>query len=352
MTKADGGTAPHANRDVVVIGASAGGVVAVAQLARMLPPDLPAAVLVVVHRGVGKPAYLAEILDGIGTLRAVLAEEGMKLEPGRIYTAPSDRHLLVGKDHLHVRRGPRENRVRPAVDPLFRSAAVNCTTRVIGVVLTGMLDDGTAGLLAVKRCGGLALVQDPSEAAFDQMPRSALAHVAVDHVASLAGLAGLLPELVRAPCSPPIEPSERLRIEALIAAQELIVEPDKNPLGKLAPLTCPECHGAMYEIDDDFLRYRCHTGHAFTAKALRSAQSESWERALYDALRVQEEQGALVRRMALEARLRGRLGDADDYERRAVSYDEGAQIIRQMLARGPSLANDSHDAIISGSSEG
>ena len=172
-------------------------------------------------------------------------------------------------------------------------------------------------------------------------------------MAPLGELAGLLAELTRQPGPPPLEPPERLRIEALIAAQELIVEPDHNPLGKLAPLTCPECHGAMYEIhDDDFLRYRCHTGHAFTAEALRSAQTESWERALYEALRVQEEQGALVRRMAIDARLHGRSDTAEDFERRAVSYDEGAQLIRQMLGRGPHHANGSHDAIVTGGSEG
>src|SRR4051795_8584407 len=180
------------NRDVIVIGGAAGGVEAVTRLARGLPADLPAAVLVAIHRGPDGAGLLAEILDAAGPLPAAMAEEGQPLERGRIYVAPPDRHLLVGHDHVHVRRGPRENRTRPAIDPLFRSAAANCTSRVIGVVLSGMQNDGSSGLLAIKRCGGLAVVQDPKDARFGEMPASAIAHGAVDHVSRLAELPDLL----------------------------------------------------------------------------------------------------------------------------------------------------------------
>jgi two-component system chemotaxis response regulator CheB len=322
-------------RDVIVIGASAGGVEALKRLAAGLPADLSAAVFVVIHRADGPPSYLADILDAAGPLAAATAEDGQAFARGRIYVAPPDRHLLVGRDHVHVRRGPRENRMRPAIDPLFRSAAVNCSVRVIGVVLTGMLDDGTAGLVAIRRCGGVAVVQDPGSAEYPDMPRSAIRHAAADHVRPLHAIPALLRELAAQPCPPPVEVPQTLRMEALIAAQELGMDPDQNRLGKLSPLTCPECHGSMYEIHDEggLLRFRCHTGHAFTAESLRAAQAESWERALYGALRAQEEQMALVRRMAQEARERGHLRSASDFEGRARSYQEGAEIIRRMLGR-------------------
>jgi two-component system chemotaxis response regulator CheB len=323
------------HRDVVVIGASAGGLEAVRRLVAALPGDLPAALFVVIHRGDSSPSLLAEILDAAGRLPAVAARRDERFEQGRIYVAPPDHHLLVGHDHLHARRGPRENRARPAVDPLFRSAAVSCSSRAIGVLLSGMLDDGTAGLLAIRRCGGTTLVQDPCEAQFGDMPRSAIAHGAADHVVSVDAMAGLLDELTHGPCPPPVDAPDRLRIEALIAAQELVMDPDHNRLGRLSPLTCPECHGVLYEIDEDgFLRFRCHTGHGFTAKSLCEAQREAWEQALYNALRTQEEQMVLARRLASEARERRRLRSAEEFDGRARGYAEGAEIIRRLLGNG------------------
>lgn len=334
-------------RDVVVVGASAGGVAAVRRLVAELPPDFGAALFVTIHRGLQGPPVLAQVLDSAGPLPAAAARDGEPFAPGRIYVAPPDRHLLVGRDHVHVRRGPRENRSRPAIDPMFRTAAVHCSSRVVGVLLTGMLDDGTAGLLAIRRCGGLAVVQEPSDALFDSMPRSAIAHGAADEVVTLARLPELLARLVRQPRPPPVEPPDALRYEAMIAAQELRMDPDHNVLGTLAPLTCPDCHGAMHEIrENGLIRYRCHTGHAFTAEALRAAQTEEIEKALYNALRSQEEQLALMRRMAEEAALHrggGGAAAAADYERRARSYAEGVEIIRRLLANGRRAPADTVD---------
>ena len=323
------------NRDVIVIGGSAGGVEAVTRLVRGLPADLPAAVLVAIHRGLDGAGLLAQILDAAGPLPAAMAEEGQPLERGRILVAPPDRHLLVGDDHVHVRRGPRENRTRPAVDPLFRSAAVNCSTRVIAVVLSGMLNDGSSGLRAVKRCGGLAVVQDPRDAPYPDMPDNALAHAEADHVLPLAGIAPLLARLAASPRPPPPEVPEEIRIEALIAAQELTVMPDQHRFGPLSPLACPDCHGTMQEIrEGGLVRYRCHTGHAFTLEALRLAQDEAWERTLYAAMRAQQEQAMLCRRLAEEARLRGQVRGLEEFARRTRDYEEGAETIRQLLARG------------------
>jgi two-component system, chemotaxis family, protein-glutamate methylesterase/glutaminase len=312
--------------DVVVVGGSAGSVEAALRLVRGLPADLPAALFVAIHRGPERPTYLAELLDAAGPLTAVQAEEGMPVRRGRIYVAPPDRHLLVGRDHVHVRRGPKENRTR--------SAAVTCTTRVVGVILSGALDDGTAGLLAVRRCGGIGVAQDPGDAEHAAMPASAIANGAVDHVRPVAGLASLLARLAQEPCGQPVEPPDELRMEALIAAQELIMDPEQQKrLGTVVPLTCPECHGALYEIrEDGFLRFRCHTGHAFTADALRSDQEDAWERALYQALASQEEQLTLLRKMAEDARERGLPVNAQSYEQRARGYEEGAEIIRALIA--------------------
>lgn len=328
------------NRDVIVIGGSAGGVEAMRALAHGLPADLPAAVLVTIHRGPDHPGLLAQVLDAAGPLPAVMAEEGQRLERRRIHVAPPDRHLLVEREHLHVRRGPRENRMRPAVDPLFRSAAATCSTRVIGVVLSGMQNDGTSGLLAIKRCGGLAVVQDPKEAAYPDMPRNALAHVAVDHVLPLAGIAPLLVELAATARPPPVkEVPEEIRIEALIAAEELFVMPDQHRLGTLSPLTCPECDGSMQEIrEDGLVRYRCHTGHAFTLETLRLAAGEAWERTLYGAMRAQQQQAMVARRIAEEARRQGNERSAAEFAHRARDYEEGAAVIRRLAARGSAAA--------------
>lgn len=330
------------NRDLIVIGGSAGAIEALRSIVRRLPADLPASVLIVIHRGLQGPNLLATILAADGALPAMTAEEGQTLQHGRIYVAPPDRHLLIAHDHLHVRRGPRENRARPAIDPLFRSAAVCCSTRVIGVVLSGMLDDGSSGLLAIKRCGGVAIIQDPRDALYPDMPRSAARHVVVDHVATAPELGSLLDLLARSRRPAPVEAPEEIRLEAMIAAQELAVMPDRKMFGSLSPLTCPECSGVMQEMrDGGLVRYRCHTGHAFTLETLRTAQNDIWERTLYAALRVQQEQAMLARRVAEEARARDGERSAEEFERRALDYEEGAEVIRQLLARPPAADDPS-----------
>jgi two-component system chemotaxis response regulator CheB len=323
------------NRDVIVVGGSAGSVSALRQIARDLPGDLPAAVLVAIHRSPDGVGLLAEILDNAGPLRAVIAEEGQRLAHGTIYVAPPDRHLLVRQDHVHVRRGPRENRTRPAIDPLFRSAAVCCSTAVTGVLLSGLLNDGTSGLIAIRRCGGTTIVQDPIDAAYPDMPRNAIREAGVDHVLPVAELAAMLVRLAHSPRPPPRPAPDEIRIEAMIAAQELTVMPDEHGLGPLSPFTCPDCHGSIVEIrEQGLIRHRCHTGHAFTLEALQLSQGKAWERTLYAAMRSQQEQTMLCRRLADHARELGNLGSLAELERRAHDYEEGAELIRAMLARG------------------
>jgi two-component system chemotaxis response regulator CheB len=322
---------PGGGRDVIVIG----GVDALRLLLERLPADLPASVFIVLHTADEGPSLLADVLGRTSSLPVLIAEEAQSFAPGLVYLAPPDRHLLVGADHVHTRRGPRENGTRPAIDPLFRSAAANCSTRVIGVILTGLLDDGTAGLQAIKRCGGLAVVQDPSEAAYAQMPRSAIRDVAVDHVLSLEEIAAALPRLAGDGRPPAPEVPRDIWIEAVISAQEFGNMHYTDEENALSPITCPECHGSLREIRDrDLVRFRCHTGHGFTLEALGVAQGQEWERALYGALRAQQERAEVVARLADQATLRGAAKSAEQLRRRARDYEEGADLLQRLISYG------------------
>ena len=307
-------------RDVVVIGASMGGVEALKRLLGRLPADLPAALFIVLHTADHETGLLARVLGSASRLPVETAEEGQRFASGHVYVAPPDRHLIVGHDHVHVRRGPREHGARPAIDPLFRSAAVNCTTRVIGVLLTGLLNDGTSGLQAIKRCGGLAVVQDPSDAAY---ARDAAERAPTRGGRPRASARGDLrrPRRARARATPPAagEIPEEIRIEALIAAQEIRDVEHPSPSGAISPITCPECHGSLQEIvDGKLVRYRCHTGHAFTLETLGATQAEEWERALYGAYRAQQERALVVRRMADQASREGSTQMAEQLQKRAL----------------------------------
>jgi two-component system chemotaxis response regulator CheB len=201
--------------------------------------------------------------------------------------------------------------------------------------MSGGLNDGTAGLHAIKECGGFTIVQDPSDCMQPDMPRSAIDHVGPDHVVPAREIPGLLQQLMAEPRGPDVEVPEEIRMEALIAAQELTTMPDENTFGKLSPLSCPDCHGVMYEIQDGSLvRYRCHTGHAFTLESAHAAAADTWEKALYEAMRVQQEQVILMKAMAEKERRHGRSHWVRTYEQRERSYQEGVEIIRQMLANG------------------
>ncbi|WP_045689159.1 chemotaxis protein CheB [Hymenobacter sp. AT01-02] len=288
---------------VIVIGTSAGGMPALVRLVAQLPAGLPAAVLVVQHlapESSGLP--LIERLNQYSTIQCKLAKHGEPLREGTLYLAPADRHLLVKEQQVLVTKGPRENNYRPAADALFRSAAVAYGPNVVGVVLTGMLHDGTAGLDFVKRCGGIAVVQDPVDAEFPSMPESALRNVDVDYVLPLDMMGKVLVELVGMPTSH--EPGsesipEDLKIEAAIAERIVGTTEEVNKLGQPVPLTCPDCGGSLWEIKHgNVLRYRCHTGHAFTANALLDKSQKSMEETLWVALRMMEERKNLLSSMA------------------------------------------------------
>ncbi len=288
---------------LIVIGTSAGGIPALVRLVAQLPVPLPAAVLVVQHlapdsQGEAIVARLAEHTR----LRCVLATDRAPLEAGTLYLAPPDRHLLAKEDHVLVTKGPRENHYRPAVDALFRSAAVAFGPNVVGVVLTGMLHDGTAGLDFVKRCGGVAVVQDPADAEFPSMPQSALSAVEIDHVVPLDQMGELLMALVSPPIlAPPgtAHVPQDLQVEAAIAERVMGTAEQVSQLGHQIPLTCPDCGGALWEMEHGHVqRFRCHTGHAFTADALLHSAQQRLEESLWVALRIMEERKTLLSNMA------------------------------------------------------
>lgn len=320
--------------DIIVVGASAGGVEALVKVVRGLPSDLPGAVFVVLHVPPYATSALPRILNSAGPLPAVHAVDGEPIERGRIYVAPPDYHLLVDLGRVRVTRGPRENRHRPAVDPLFRSAARSYGPRTVGVVLTGALDDGTAGLLAIKKRGGVAIVQDPDEALFSGMPAGALEYVDVDECLSLRDIAPALARISREPADEegghPV--SEELEIESKIAVLDETALEREYSFGQLAGFACPDCKGPLWEIHDgELLRFRCRTGHAFTAEGLVAGQSEALEEALYMALNTLEESRLMAERLAAEAHGRDHGRVAQRFEYRARDAQRRAEVIRQAL---------------------
>jgi two-component system, chemotaxis family, protein-glutamate methylesterase/glutaminase len=321
---------PTKGRNVIVLGTSAGRLEALDQLVSQLPTDLPASIFIVQHmeaHNSGEP--LLRRLNRHKAFQPKLAEDGDRLRPGRIYIAPPDSHLLVKKDKMLVTKGARENRHRPAIDPLFRSAAVAHGARVIGVVLTGMLDDGTAGLMAIKRCGGVTVVQDPRDAAYSGMPVNALNNVDVDFCVAVAEMGPLLTRLVsqlhRKSKGVPLD----IRTEAVIAERVLSNVSQVNGLGDQVPYNCPGCGGVLWEMDTPGeKRYRCHTGHSYTGPALLASQSEKIEEMLWISLRMFEERKNLLTSMAKASR---RSGDRNEHRRRAKETQGYIDRIRGML---------------------
>jgi two-component system chemotaxis response regulator CheB len=273
---------------------------ALCELVEQLSGAMPASILVVQHLAPDSSGeFLVERLTRSTTFICQLARHGAPVLPGHLYLAPADRHLLVRDGQMLVTKGPHENNYRPAVDALFRSAAVAYGARTIGVVLTGMLHDGTAGLEFIKRCGGIAVVQDPNDAEFPSMPESALRNVPIDHVVPLAQMGALLEQLVDRPVSQASFIPEDLKTEAAIAERVVGTVDAVQNLGHQVPLTCPDCGGALWQLGHGhILRYRCHTGHSFTADVLLKQTQDSLEETLWVALRMMEERKNLLTNMA------------------------------------------------------
>ncbi len=320
-------------RDTIVIGCSSGGLAAVSKVLAGLPAELPACVCVVQHTSRSMPSMLAEALSQASPLPVTQAKDGEALELGHVYVSRPDLHLLVRDGHLQLSHGPAENGHRPAVDALFRSAAVMRGSRTIGVVLSGYLDDGTAGLLAIKRQGGLAVVQDPSEAESPDMPRSALAHAEVDHVCRVAEMGPLLAGLagVTVPPAPP-PPPEMVREEQMAVFTHGVVA-DDVPLGAFTGLGCPDCSAPLFAIHErGFERFRCRFGHGFTIKSLLLRRGESLEGALWSAMAALSEKATVARRMATASRRRGDGELAARFEDQVRDAEGHTAMLQRILA--------------------
>src|SRR3954454_19962851 len=320
------------NRDIIVIGGSAGATAPLPQILARFPVDLPAAVFVVLHipaQGIG---ILSTVARAAGKLPVHQAADGMIIENGNVYLAAPDHHLLIDDSHIMLGRGPRENMARPAIDPLFRSAALQCGPRVIGVVLSGLLSDGAAGLNAIKRCGGITLVQDPQDAISNEMPLRALEETTVDLCVSGARMGDVLADLARESPGAALPIPPELRLEVEIAAGERLGTERLTRIAEPAALTCPSCGGVLSAMKGDHpLRFRCQVGHAYTADSLAKSQEGRVDEALRVALRIIEERAELVHRMAVDARQSGRAAVAEMYAAGSVEYREYADMIRRVV---------------------
>lgn len=336
--------------DVIVVGASAGGVEALTRLVSSFPADLPAAIFLVLHIPAQSPSHLPHILNRAGLLRALHPADEEAIQHGRIYVAPPDHHLLVEEGIVRIVRGPKEKRHRPAIDPLFRSAARSYGSRVAGVILTGSLDDGTAGLLAIKRRGGVAIVQDPHDTLFSSMSLSAIAHVEVDHVLQLSAIGPLLVQLAHEPVaaegSYPIP--RDMELETKLAAMDMSAMHGGEHLGTPSVFSCPECGGVLWELHDgNLLRFRCRVGHAYSVDSVLIGQSEAVEEALWTALKTLEESISLSRRMAKDARDKGKAWLAGRFDEKMQKTERNAELIRKVLMIGDidTVLNTSADLI-------
>lgn len=321
---------------LVVIGTSAGGIEALITLLGGLQPGFPAAVCIVLHLSPHTPSNLAKVLQPHSALPVRAAADGDVLEAGRIYTPTADRHMMIDGNVIRLTRGPRECRTRPAIDVLFRSAAVAKGADVVGVVLTGMLDDGTAGLWAVKDRGGQALVESPETAQYPSMPRSARAHVAVDAALPIEQMAAELTLRTRRMRTnmeqSDAAPSDGMAVEVSIAAEGNGLRAGVMDLGKVSSYTCPDCHGVLVEIvDGSVTRFRCHTGHAYSIKTLLSDVNEAIDLSLWATLRAIEERAMLLEQWAAMATQTGDLDVAQDCRTQAANAMERAETIRSMV---------------------
>ena len=330
----------------VVIGASAGGLEPLRELVSQLPTDLPAPVFVAMHLPANHESYLPEILSSTGPLPAMHPEDNTKVETGFIYVAPPDHHLLVDADLIAVKRGPKENGFRPSIDALFRSAAYSYGTGAIGVVLSGALNDGTSGLWSIKRLGGIAIVQEPYQAKYWSMPRSALEYVEADYKVPSNEIGLLLTELVQAqPTQEEMmgndinEDARRLAIETQVAAGVNLPEKTILDLGSMTQFTCPECRGALVGIKEGGLfRFRCHTGHGFSADSLLEGLTEKVGELIWQTTRGFQEASMLLEHIGRHIQENGGADQADEFLAKAREFNQSASQFQRIAVGHKSLS--------------
>lgn len=330
-----------AGHDIVVIGGSAGAIEGVRQIVRQLPRDLPAALFVAIHTTPYTRSALPEMLSKAGPLPARHCEDRQPIKLGHICVAPPDHHLLVGDGFIRVVQGPKENGTRPAIDPLFRTAAASYGPRVLAVLLSGTLDDGTSGLAVIKRQGGVAVVQDPQDALYPEMTANALQHVAVDYCLPLAALAQTLVRLVHEPVNEKERPvSKELAYQVAMAAWDLDALQGRDRPGRPSPFVCPNCKGDLWEAqEDNHTHFRCRTGHAFSPLTLAAQQAAALDATLNEAFRALKEKEHLEQRLANWARSANNGPGADYHEQQAKNAGRHAAILWEILLRFEDLAS-------------
>jgi two-component system chemotaxis response regulator CheB len=348
------------NKNIIVIGASAGGFDALKELAAALPTDLDASIFIVWHMAPDVRGMLPRVLNRNGNLFAAHAVDGEPIRRGRIYVAPPDHHLVLEENRMRLTRGPRENRFRPAIDPLFRSAAYIFRSRVIGVVLSGALDDGSAGLWTIKKYGGTTVVQDPEDAQVPSMPLNAIRAADPDHVVPVSRMPSLLVELTSQPASENIVSNKTdddiiTKTEINIAMEKSGLDNNLLGVGKQTVYTCPECHGVLTQLKEGgLIRFRCHTGHAFSADTLLAAISESIEESIWNAIRNVQESVMLLNHMGDHFAEENQPKLAAIYFKKAKEAEERAKHLRETVFTHEHLSaeNMQHEADIQGSGNG
>lgn len=293
--------ADKSHQKIVVIGTSAGGRTAIINLLQQLPNDFAAPILIVQHIAANALGNaLLATLNEHSKIKCSYAKNNEIAKNGHVYMAPADYHLMIDPDYrLKVTRGAHENRSRPAIDPLFRSAAINYGNKAIGILLTGYLDDGTSGLSAIQRCGGISIIQDPADAAYSDMPLNALNHIKPDYCIPIAQMGITLSQVLIAKPKKQNKIPKDITKEVLIAQRVTSDLATVNALGDQVPFNCPGCGGVLWKIaDGDTLRYRCHTGHAYTAVTLLAEQNKKVEETMWTALRMFEERRNLLLTMS------------------------------------------------------
>ncbi len=331
---------------IVTVGASAGGVKSLSALVASLPADLDAAIFVVLHIPANLISNLPDILSSKGPLKAVHPTDGDEIERGKIYVAPPDHHLLIEANHLLVTRGPKENRNRPSVDALFRSAAYSYGPRVIGIVLSGALDDGTSGLWSIKRMGGIAIAQDPSEASFDSMPANALSQVEIDYCLSVHEMGALLKQLTQQDHEKPAydvaDDKRKMGIEVSVAVDGDAFKKCIMDVGTLTPFTCPECQGVLVKLTEGKLdRFRCHTGHAYSSSALLSGIMEKIDESYWAAMRSLEEAAMLLEQTSKNLSKDGNEKAAAIFLQHAQIATEKSRMLRNSVLSSKRFSGDS-----------
>ena len=320
-----------ARRDLIGIGGSAGGLPALLELLEGFQPESPASVFVVLHRA-REAGHLFDILRQRSPIDVIEPEDGAPIRHGCLHLAPPDAHLMIGEGHIHLRRGPKENNFRPAIDPLFRSLAVFGRSRATGVILSGYLDDGAAGCRAIASAGGRVIVQDPNDATSPSMPRAAISAVGEpEEIARARAIGKALSTIVALPAGPSADPPESVKLEMMIAGLEKASMTSEDQLGELSPYNCPDCNGVLWRIEDGPIsRFRCHTGHAYSQRALAERQEELLEQSMYDTLRSLREKARMLRDLAE----RDDINRARYLERAHENEADAANIEQLILSRG------------------